>query len=159
MLFRSKCGEGIIHVFFACYSGKETLHDTWREVSNTIAAYFQAKVEDDFGKWNTYLFYMTDFKVDKALKYKIENDTFSSRKTVIDEKMDLNLIIKKHILNDNLSIGHVSEKNIEEDHFQSNKLVWDLLKDKMFKNVGIDGETKDLFNQLVEAVKEEGNEI
>ena len=46
------------------------------------------KVLDDFERWNFYLFYVVEdkSKIDRSLKYKIEHDTVSSRKIIINRE-------------------------------------------------------------------------
>lgn len=102
---------GIVHVFFIKSSTEELLNKTWENIRNMIGVYFQSKLESEFEIWNIYLFFITQVETKKETKHKIEHDTVSSRKIVIDkhEKMNdptfNNILISEHIINDNLKIS------------------------------------------------------
>jgi hypothetical protein len=150
--------EGLIHAFFIENSSKDSLGNNWRKISNFIALHFQNNLENEFERWNLYLFFLNAPGISNDLKYQIENDTFSSRKIIIDCPMDKDSIINKHILNNNLSINRESESLVDND-FQPKKLVWDLLKGKTLKKVRNTSEVEKSFNQLVKAIKKEDYEI
>jgi hypothetical protein len=105
---------GAINAFFIKSDNEELLGDTWEKIRNMIGVYFQSKLEFEFDVWNIYLFYITAV-VNKELKHRIEHDTISSRKIVIDGETlmsdsDLkDFLFSEHITNKNLNIG-VSEK-------------------------------------------------
>lgn len=78
-----------INVFITdILSGKE-LEDKWRLIRNEIALEFQRYAENDFERWNYYIFYVVEGfdNMDINLKYRIEHDMYSSRKIVVDSKM------------------------------------------------------------------------
>ncbi len=103
--------------------GQDTLQECWREVNSYLAANVVATIPSEFSKWNFYLFYVCD-KVDKALKYEIENNKFSSRKIVIEspgikmsDKM-LNRLISEHITNEDLTTT-TTEKTAPPDFIKN----------------------------------------
>ena len=74
----------------------------WQTIRNEIAER-QLTIDDEFERWNYYLFYLVkdDAINDIPLKYKIEHDTISSRKIVISANEynvnDFNKLIKRYI--------------------------------------------------------------
>lgn len=149
---------GLVHAFFVKIDSEEVLKKVWRKISNFIALYFQNNLENEFERWNLYLFFLINQKISDDLKYQIVNDTFSSRKMIIDQKIDQNSIINEYILNNNLNIDKENAKATEDD-FQSDILIWDLLKDKIFRNVRITTDIEKSFSQLVKTIKEKDHEI
>jgi hypothetical protein len=121
---------GLIHAFFIKPSNEKLLNDTWENIRNMIGVYFQSKLDSEFDIWNIYLFFITDVQISKDLKHKIEHDTLSSRKIVIDghEKMKepdfKNFLFSEHITNDNLNIS-ISEKL--KVKFDKNKMLSTIL--------------------------------
>jgi hypothetical protein len=118
---------GNIHSFFILFSATNELENNWREISNFIALHFQSKLENKFEIWNIYLFFKMPAKVESPLKYLIENDTFSSRKIIIEAEASNEAIINEHIMNTDLLFG---ERNTDENIFQKNTTIWEALKDK-----------------------------
>ena len=73
-----------VDVFFTRLLSEETLTSQWKEIRNYVALN-QLDLDDEFERWNFYLFYVVDTKeVDVNLKYEIEHDTISSRKMVVE---------------------------------------------------------------------------
>jgi hypothetical protein len=107
---RIKYGGWVTTVFIR-FDSPELIQLHWEDISNAIALYYQTKIETDFERWNLYLFYLNEQKVEKSLKYRIENDPISSRKIVVDGfDGRLNLakmeeIISTHITNYGLAIN------------------------------------------------------
>jgi hypothetical protein len=144
---------GNVHVFLIRFSDDTLLEKKWRRISNAIAVYFQAKLSDEFGKWNTYLLFLTSPAIPRNLKYKIENDTLSSRKIVIDEKFSQPEIIKKYILNNDLELA--SKQQITElPAFQKNLQIADALVDRHVSGkVTYTADAKEVLKQIRESLK------
>ena len=150
--------SGVIHSFFLNFKSVSEMEKQWRKASNFIALNFQNLLKDDFGKWNIYVFYLSEVRIHDDLKYKIENDTFSSRKIVIDVTMSNDEIINEHILNNNLHLPSGKEE-LSESSFKSNPLIWDVLLGKTLKKKKRTGEADGALNELIELVKKGNNEI
>jgi hypothetical protein len=76
--------DSYIDVFVTRVMNEQTLATNWKDIRNHIARR-QFELEDEFERWNFYLFYVVDSPmVDLNLKYEIEHDTVSSRKMVVD---------------------------------------------------------------------------
>ena len=101
-------GTGEINCFFIKVPDAATLELKWRHFSNFIAITFQNEIEDEFQRWNLYLFYIINGDVSTRLKYLIENDTFSSRKIVVEHQDNFDEIILNNISNNDLS-SHVAQ--------------------------------------------------
>lgn len=76
--------EPRVDVFITEPLGHDELAQEWENIRNRIA-YKQSSIEDEFERWNHYLFYLVEEDVmnDINLKYNIEHDTLSSRKILI----------------------------------------------------------------------------
>ena len=78
------------------------LEERWKEIRNMIAGN-QRFLDDEFERWNHYLFYRVDGGANNniELKHKIEHDTISSRKVVVSaeeyKENDFDTIISKYI--------------------------------------------------------------
>ncbi|KAA5542065.1 ABC-three component system middle component 1 [Adhaeribacter rhizoryzae] len=75
---------GYYNVFCISSDNNKFLERNWVALKNLIAGDFQVDFDNDFEKWNLYLIFFVKGKCEKGLKYKIENDKFSSRKIIID---------------------------------------------------------------------------
>lgn len=117
-------------------------NNLWQKISEEIALKFQPKLESVYEKWNLYIIYVTDDKVSKELKNKIENDKFSSRKIVEDNfskelnESEENELIIQHITNSDLKeiVDKTEEVNVQK-YVPINTDLWKLL-DREEKVVG-----------------------
>ncbi len=66
---------------------EEELSQLWKDFRNLLIHDYQIVDIDEFTRWNFYLFYVVPDKnnIDRSLKYKIEHDTISSRKIIVNE--------------------------------------------------------------------------
>lgn len=91
-----------VDVFITKPLSHHDLLNYWQAIRNDIAEN-QRLIEDEFERWNHYLFYLVEEDAinDISLKYKIEHDTISSRKIVISSKeyseQDFNMVINRYI--------------------------------------------------------------
>lgn len=115
-----------VDVFFTRLLSEEILTSQWKEIRNYVAL-DQLDLDDEFERWNFYLFYVVDTKdVDVNLKYEIEHDTISSRKMVVnatevdDELCDK--LVKKYIKYD-----IENKEQVCKTHFAKDELVVRLL--------------------------------
>jgi len=154
---------GGIHIFLLEFTNEYDLTADWRKISNAIAVYFQSKIKDDFGKWNTYVFYRTNFEPSdnyRNLKYKIEKDIFSSRKIIIEEDKGLDVIIDEHILSKNLNIDEVKSTANLDEIFQKNEIITNALKNKTVREKKVKKEVAlSVLDDLYNLLREENNEI
>ena len=139
---------GKIHVFFARFPSEVKLESDWEKLSNTIAMYYQSQLDSEFEIWNLYLFYVVGGDIERHIKYKIENDTVSSRKIVLvhDDAIDedfINFSIEEHITNKNLHLLPPEKSAAsQKTEFVKNENIWDailesgLLTDKKGESLG-----------------------
>lgn len=110
--------------------GHEQLKNEWEAIRNEVANY-QSGVEDEFERWNHYLFYLVDEEVmrDTNLKYKIEHDTISSRKILVSraecQEEGFDAVVKKYI-----QYSFEPHYFEELDRFEKSHDVLDLLSDR-----------------------------
>lgn len=76
--------EPSVEVFITEPLDHEALINEWESIRNNVA-YLQSRIDDEFERWNHYLFYLVEEDVmdDINLKYMIEHDTLSARKILI----------------------------------------------------------------------------
>lgn len=106
-----------ITVFCCQTENLNLLKQEWKKINNVIAATYIVKNESSFERWNTYLLFIcTDKdKVPQSTHYEIENNKFSMRKMVVQEKTILNGEELENILNQKiLSSGIELIKEVSE---------------------------------------------
>ncbi|MBE8714791.1 ABC-three component system middle component 1 [Sphingobacterium hungaricum] len=123
-----------IHTFFVKFPSEASLAKDWENLSNSIAVYYQSQLPDEFEIWNLYLFYITESICDKHLKYKIENDTVSSRKILLSYNGEVNnefiaTTVEEHITNKNLELLPEERRpNAQKTDFERNPLLWEVIR-------------------------------
>lgn len=109
---------GTVSVFSFIFETENVLSHNWKSITGTIASYYQSKYEkegEDFERWNIYILFLIKEEVSTQLKYKIENDKFSSRKIVQDKIIDaitedsISQLIWRHIVNSDLNISEPTD--------------------------------------------------
>lgn len=148
---------GIAHTFFVRHGNEQTIEQSWSRISNFIALNYQKSIPDDFGKWNTYLFVIVNAQINTDLKYKIENDTFSSRKIVVEGDSNHDEIVNKHILNNDLEI--TIERSKDNEPLLSRDFLWKLLEGKELKKQRKTGAAEPTFEELLKILKSSSDEI
>lgn len=128
-----------IPIILVQFKNLKDLEIFWKELNSLITAEYLIKLENDFSKWNSYVFFITA-PVSKSLKYEIENNKFSTRKIVIEMETPvindqvINRTISEHIVNNDIKFN-VKSTNIGE--FSKNELISnyfdDLIKDNSKK--------------------------
>lgn len=73
------------HIFTIQIDSEMHLKEIWESLTDRIAIDFQADFENEFESWNVYVVFLSESEISRGLKYKIENDKYSSRKIVMDE--------------------------------------------------------------------------
>lgn len=90
--------EYFINVFYLECETIDELENKWEKFANDIAFFFQSELELDIEIWNIYIFYFVKecfSEEKKGVKYKIDNNTYSSRKFVIENEYKKTDIEKK----------------------------------------------------------------
>lgn len=119
-----------VDIFITQPLDHEKLKSEWEAIRNEVAN-SQSMIDDEFERWNHYLFFLVDEKsmLDINLKYKIEHDTISSRKILISQKEytedGFDTVVKKYI--QYAFEPHYFEEMVE---FEKNSEVLALLKDR-----------------------------
>lgn len=124
-----------IPVIFIQFKNLNDLEKFWREFNSFITAEYLIKLKNDFSKWNSYIFYITDSSMQRSLKYEIENNKFSTRKIVIEsigqdiDEILLKGILSEHIINDNIDYN---VKNQDIESFTKNVIINEALRATSF---------------------------
>jgi len=150
------CGK--IPVFFINVDCKETLlSEKWSDIVEFIAVNYQTSLKEEFSVWNIYLFFITKHQISDSLKYRIENDTFSSRKILIEYEANYEEIIEQNIINkDLILVPSNTEKS--DSGFKPNPLIWSFLQKKE-ANKRLNQDDRDYFKKIVSNIKKTNNEI
>ena len=121
--------ESNIDIFITKQLTWESLAHEWKEIRNIIAGE-QRFLNDEFERWNHYLFYLVDGNVGEniSLKHVIEHDTISSRKVIIStsefKEDDFDAVIEKYI-------SYTLENGIVEElpHFEKRKRIVEMMEE------------------------------
>ena len=145
------------YAFFIRFETEETLSKEWSEIRNFIAYKFQANLDDEFCKWNIYLFFILSLSISLDIKYKIENDTFSSRKIVIENDAAYDTLIAEHLLN-NLPLNTRDETLLEVDTYKPDELLYSLLKNiKMTGKNKVNNVSKEALDTVIETIRKQSS--
>ena len=161
---------GEISIFSFLFETEDYLNDNWDKITSSIASYYQSvfeNEENEFERWNIYILFLVKNSVGIQLKYKIENDKFSSRKIVIDNiKEDLNKdlvtgLIAKHIINSDLDVSNFENSNAyRSDAIYSNdSKIYQLIENSNLKFFGRGANKEKLDSLYQQIIKEISDEI
>jgi hypothetical protein len=150
---------GLIPAFFISCENQNELQERWLYITEFFAANFQTNLKEEFSTWNIYLFFLVKGNVDNSLKYKIENDTFSSRKVVVEPQIDFNIIVEEHIIN-KLQFNITNDSHVNKGEFTANDIIGHVLSEKSLKGKRqINDESRVTLDEIVDAIKNQPNEI
>ena len=155
---------GTISVFTFYFEQSSDLHDHWKNMTNAIAAYYQAEFEEEdkaFERWNIYLFFLVKEPVRTQLKVRIENNKFSSRKIVLDNIPEyfsdelIYQLINEHIINSDLDCS--TEPNRETGTFSRDTAIYRIVENSNLqvsgKMVTVDKDELDnLYQQIIHTI-------
>lgn len=162
---------GTVSVFSFIFDSENMLSQNWESITGTIASYYQSKIEDegrDFECWNIYILFIVKEEVSTQLKYKIENDKFSSRKIVQDKMSNsinadlISQLIWEHIVNSDLDISEpaeIIESTSIDSTYSTNSKIYQLIKNSNLKISGRGTDKEGLDSLYQQIIKEISNEI
>lgn len=150
------CGK--IPVFFIHVNCEEEIFsDKWSEIVDFIAVNFQTSLKEEFSVWNIYLFFITKSHISVSLKYQIENDTFSSRKILIEDESSQDKIIELNIINKDLNIVK-RDNELSNSGFIPNPKIWEFLQ-KIEAKKRLAQEDRNAYKKIVENLKRQCDEV
>lgn len=150
---------GLVPTFFISCENENELQERWQYITEFVAANFQTNLKEEFSTWNIYLFFLVKGNVDNTLKYKIENDTFSSRKVVVEPQIDFDAIVEEHIIN-KLQINITRDSDENKSEFTPNDIISHVLSEKKLNGKKqITDESRATLHEIVDAIKNKPNEI
>lgn len=162
---------GTVSIFSFIFESENTLSQNWESITSTIASYYQSKFEEegqDFERWNIYILFLVKEEVSTQLKYKIENDKFSSRKIVQDKMFNtinadtISKLIWEHIVNSDLDISEptgIIEPTNTSSIYSNNSKIYQLVENSNLKISGRGTDKEELDSLYQQIIKEIGNEI
>lgn len=162
---------GTVSIFSFIFESENMLSQNWYPIIGTIASYYQSKLEEegkDFERWNIYVLFLVKEKVSTQLKYKIENDKFSSRKIVQDKMFNtinvdtISKLIWEHIVNSDLDISEITgiiEPTNTSPIYSNNSKIYQLVENSNLKISGRGTDKEELDSLYQQIIKEIGNEI
>lgn len=165
-LFEVECG-GKISVFTFIMKTKKELAENWEIIISSVAAHYQAELvntNQDFERWNIYLLFLIEGKVDVDLKYKIENDKFSSRKIIQEEwkqgfeEDKIKTLISERILNTDLSSCLVDKEPSKVNYKSDSKIYNKIVRYKLGGAKRGKEEYENLYEDIVKLIRNEVQE-
>ncbi|RZJ86448.1 MAG: hypothetical protein EOO20_18270 [Chryseobacterium sp.] len=156
--FRELDYKGKIPVFFIDAITEEHFYNSWTSIVDFIAFEFQSRLEDEFQIWNIYIFFIKPLLISdpvnfNSIKLKIENDTFSSRKIIVDHN-NYDTIIDEHIINKNINF-HPGQPDIGIGVLVPNAILSNILEGKILKKQKLTQEAGYAFEELVKQLKQQ----
>ena len=138
---------GTISVFSFFFESEADLTDKWESITSSIAVNYQSEFEDEeleFERWNIYILFVVKGRVGSQLKYKIENDKFSSRKIIQDNFEEalnpdsISELIQKHIVHIDLNKSVIDNNDISDaiPSYSSNSTVYKLIESYLSNDSG-----------------------
>lgn len=146
-----KLGE--MYILFCSFSDGKKMEVLWDKVTSIIASKISNLLETDFERWNVYLFLTTNKRIEPAIQYKIENDTFFCRKVVVRLKdrdfseHTISDLIDEYILNYDISLPSLDDTarklytpksivyKMVESHYERGKSDLEKSYDELYKSL------------------------
>lgn len=131
-----------LYMFSIQLKNQEELLKLHEELRDYIAIYFQSQIlEKDIERWNIYQFFFIQEKVDDSTKQKIEQDKFSTRKIIHDNRQqilsddEIKILINQELFDFEIDKREINTDSIEsflrEDHTAVLSLIDKIGNDKM----------------------------
>jgi len=160
---------GTISIFSFFLKNEDLLNKNWEAITSTIATYYQSIFEEhgeDFERWNIYILFLVKGSVNNQVKYKIENDKFSSRKIIKDNignilnSDSITKLILGCVINNDLDISVIDNTNDSKNKltYINDSTIYKLIKDSNLKNTGkgnINESIISLYQQILKEVEDE----
>lgn len=122
-----------LYVFSATLENELELERLWKELTNAVAVFFQSELEKEIEIWNIYLIFIIKEKVSRDIKYKVEQDKYSTRKIVIDNIKDTSYIADGNysdLIESRLFAFRLPEQDLNKNTNTDNKSLLDIISEK-----------------------------
>ena len=160
---------GDISVFAFTFENESELNDNWKKITSSVAAYYQSAFDNeknDFERWNIYILFLVQAPVGSQLKYRIENDKFSSRKIVHDDSTTqpdmehLHTLIDKYVVDTDITIAEpaVNKSAKSTSVYSTDSGIYRIIDNSPIKTVGkaVDKEgIEHLYQQILKEIRDE----
>ena len=127
-----------IPIIFIKFKSISDLEINWKEFNSFITAEYLLKMENEFSKWNSYLFYLAEKPIPKSLKYEIENNKFSTRKAIVEsDSHEINSEVIDQIISEFIIINNINFKveRKEIESFAKNVFIDEALEQALAKSL------------------------
>lgn len=152
-------------ITFIKFKNETTLAAYWDKLNSVVTAELSTELKTAYQRWNMYCFYLCEEAIaDHSLKYKIENDMFSTRKIVMDNikpaltPAAIQQWISRYITNDDLKYDDKNEQQPLPPSYEFNSTVFNLMQqsnimalDKKQQPIQLEA----LFNDIARALTNE----
>lgn len=121
-----------LYVFSATLENELELERLWEGLTNAIAVFFQSELEREIEIWNIYMVFIVKEKVSRDIKYKIEQDKYSTRKIVLDNIKNTRYDEDKNysdLIESRLFVFKLPEQNITDISVDDNKVLLDIIRE------------------------------
>ena len=133
-----------LHIFTVVLENGSELERIWKRLTGDIALYFQSELEKDIEIWNIYIVFICKESITKELKYKIEQNKYSTRKLVLENvNFPLSTNEIHNLLTDKLFdieiksniVDDTSEINLLDVVKKNDEVLYQLLKENDKENI------------------------
>lgn len=111
--------DNYAHIFVCEMKDEKDLVENWNNIVNLIAVYVQSEVENLLQRSNFYIWFFCSGEITPTLRKKIEDDTYSSKKYVVEEEVlksekERIEIVEKRLFSYGFAKQNVSGKMIQK---------------------------------------------
>lgn len=136
-------GDYQLYFFTVIIQDETELNNIWKRVTADIALYFQSELELDIEIWNIYIVFICKNSISKELKYKIEQNKYSTRKLVMERVKfplsikDIHSILDKKLFNIEIEnrLEVCDETSLHKLIKEHNEELYHLLKKKNSQDI------------------------
>ncbi|PHS08092.1 MAG: hypothetical protein COA88_07300 [Kordia sp.] len=131
-----------LYMFSIQLKNQDELLKIHEELRDYIAIYFQSQIlEKDIERWNIYQFFFIEEKIDHTSKQKVEQDKFSTRKIIHDNRQkilsddEIKILINQELFDFEIAKREINNESIEsylsKDHATILSLIDEIGNEKI----------------------------
>lgn len=109
-----------IHIFSIQLKDEKELLKIKDDLRDYLAIYFQSQtLEKDIERWNIYQFFFIEEKIDHTSKQKVEQDKFSTRKIIHDDRQktlsddEIKILINQELFDFEIAKREINSESVE----------------------------------------------
>ena len=131
-----------LYMFSIQLKNQKELLKTHEELRDYIAIYFQSQfLEKDIERWNIYQFFFIEEKINHDSKQKVEQDKFSTRKVIYDDRKkslsddEIKVLINQELFDFEIAKREINKESVEsylsKDHITILSLIDEIGNEKI----------------------------